>query len=409
MSVVVESDYGFLVGDFFEDKFQQDGQIYSKYDMESLKMLVQSQKDTVRNSPESIESIKYYTHEYDTSVNSCLRKGILTPKTIKICNDINGAIEKSKILPPLLLYRGVHLWNKNIYEVGSTFVDKGYSSKSLSVDIASSFSDSCCILLMGYLKPSKHIYIESLSKYGIEEEVLTYPGERFEVMDKGSIVFKDGTVKNYYYCRYVDNVYTTIYDLTKIPVNYEVGDFLLKVLDLYTVNEDEDIITLYGKGYNGKDLIYKFSVNPIFEDKVVKGLVTEGIVNSLEARINTLDINKVTFKNINTLSKILRQIEVEKDLSYYMETTYKTVSYSYLVNGVIIGKKVYVEYDGKNKNSLLNIADILRRLVDNTLKSVTFYDKYNNATHVKLEEEVVVATFDPVSILTSFFNKMSIN
>jgi hypothetical protein len=149
------------------------------------------------------EPLGMYTHEFDTAINSCLRKNLLTPKTKNLAESINLAVAKTKLLPPLMLYRGVSSWGA--YEVGTSFVDLGYSSKTISLQTAFGFADSsCCVLFMGYLEPSKHIFMIPYSKYRGEDEVLTFPGERFEIMEEGTVTLSK-TTKKAYYCRYIDN------------------------------------------------------------------------------------------------------------------------------------------------------------------------------------------------------------
>jgi hypothetical protein len=333
------------------------------------------------------EQLGMYTHEFDTAINSCLRKNLLTPKTKFLAESINLAVAKTKLLPPLMLYRGVSSWGA--YEVGTSFVDLGYSSKTISLQTAFGFADSsCCILFMGYLEPSKHIFMIPYSKYRGEDEVLTFPGERFEIVEEGTVTLSK-TTKKAYYCRYIDNIYGNIHpDLSTIKVVDKVETFFKETVMKILATYPNEVIKFTGKGYNGKELSYVFSKNPKFryydfstmditlgdiqgEDKYSY----DNMLLSMEARLNTLDITDVFIIEVDELLTELN--ETWDQLMADMRPKYDKIEFGhlssdgiyfdksidilrsldleedfgYVINEVLDGDIVYVELSGRTGRS----------------------------------------------------------
>jgi len=132
------------------------------------------------------EAVNIYTHKYDGPINANLRNGKVHAGIDNIINDIIGAIKKQHFLPPFIAYRGISPWRT--FSIGDQFCDPGFMSKSWSLDEAANFSDgSCCILICWYPVKTQQLFVEELSTYSEEHEIISFPAEIWEVVDEGNI------------------------------------------------------------------------------------------------------------------------------------------------------------------------------------------------------------------------------
>jgi hypothetical protein len=191
---------------FNEDgPFSRDSYIYKSINKEDQNL---SEKEK--------EVLKLYTYQYDEAINSSLRKNEASEFVYEIIKSIIDVVKKVQPLQPLLLYRGINPWMD--LDVGMKFSDLGFSSKSYNLRAASKFlGDTCCMLVLGYTKPSHHLFMEDVSKFPKEKELLTFPGEQFEVVEVGETTNEYNQTVKAYYCRYIGNIYNGDFDIKVNP------------------------------------------------------------------------------------------------------------------------------------------------------------------------------------------------
>lgn len=139
-----------------------------------------------------IRQLKEYTHHYDGIINNALRNDkIISHDNLErikiICEMINMANPYPK---KICLYRGVkHKFTKILetMKIGDKIIDKGFSSQTLNFDIAENYvltDDKIgSMMILCYPKGMKFLYIDSISEYQGEEEILTYPNLKLELID----------------------------------------------------------------------------------------------------------------------------------------------------------------------------------------------------------------------------------
>ena len=122
--------------------------------------------------------LRNYSFYYDGAINHSLRTGRI-PKVIgKMLKEIETMIENAEIYQNLTLFRGTEL--EIPLNVGDQFSDKGFMSKTIDPIIAINFSKNSFFVLH-YPGESQHLYIAPYSRFPVEKEFLTFPGEKFEV------------------------------------------------------------------------------------------------------------------------------------------------------------------------------------------------------------------------------------
>ena len=180
------------------------------------KMVKYTSEDFIENNSRTMEAYpeaRLYTYQYDEIINTVLRKDYnFTPKAANIAFNIIAAVAYSvPINKELVLFRGVSktdTFQPYDVEIGSTFTEKGFGSKSCSVSKAINFTeDSCCLYMIYYPPGSKHIYMSSEDGQSIfqEYELVSYPGEIFKVEAK--FTANIGAPLNIIVVRYDGNVY----------------------------------------------------------------------------------------------------------------------------------------------------------------------------------------------------------
>ena len=158
----------------------QEGWLYSlskKY----LKSLSSSEHNAIEDYTRS------YGHFSGSRLNLCAR-------FTKFCNrDIKGRIktidriiETSKLPKAITVYRGTSLhyedrtFKKNVYTIGARFTDKGFVSTSLKKAISFNFGD--LVLEIRLPKGFPAIYLQSISAFGGEKELLLPRNTIFTVL-----------------------------------------------------------------------------------------------------------------------------------------------------------------------------------------------------------------------------------
>jgi hypothetical protein len=226
------------------------------------------------------KDLNLYTHKYDNLINTSLRKNETSKFTYELTTSIIDVIKDSPSLPPLLAYRGIDPWME--LEIGTRFSDLGFSSKSYDAVIASTFIHyQCCMLVLGYTQPSHQLFMEDFSDYPNEKELLTFPGEQFEVVEIGKGRNEMGDVINAYYCRYIGNIYNNGFD---IKVNPQIDeDFDNYIIPVFRKISKTNILCM-----RGQNIIANFGFSDYFG-------IERPTIQSIQIIFHTQVIEKVYF------------------------------------------------------------------------------------------------------------------
>ena len=220
-----------IVGGVKNLYFSEDGPFSQDFRMYKF-----TNKEDQNLSKEEKEVLKLYTYQYDKAINSSLRKNEASEFIYGTIKSIIDVVKKVQSLQPLLLYRGITPWMN--LEVGTKFSDLGFSSKSYDVRAASKFlGDTCCMLVLGYTKPSNHLFVEEFSKFPKEKELLTFPGEQFEVVEIGGANNEYGEMVKAYYCKYIGNIYNGDFDIKVNPsIDRDFEKYIVPVISQVSMN-----------------------------------------------------------------------------------------------------------------------------------------------------------------------------
>ena len=127
-----------------------------------------------------------YSKYYDTVVNWGLRAKRLSGIAFDIIKELYNELDDAKpTTKSITLYRGIH--NGKNFKVdklkpGDILYEPGFSSKTIDLPTAMSFTQQgCCLLEITYPPGSKFIQLEEYSQFPDEREYLSYPGETFEI------------------------------------------------------------------------------------------------------------------------------------------------------------------------------------------------------------------------------------
>lgn len=133
-----------------------------------------------------------YTYVYDEVINRGLRNSKISDRIYSMIMGMIDIIDAS--LPTnneLVLFRGISPFpGLSNAQVGDTFIEPGFQSKSFSYQVAKGFKGNaeCCILLFRYSPGHKHIWLKPVKEplslvegFVTELEFLTYPGEEFTI------------------------------------------------------------------------------------------------------------------------------------------------------------------------------------------------------------------------------------
>jgi hypothetical protein len=133
--------------------------------------LDQNLRENYNNTVKNYEEAFYYI------INNTLRKGIISNRIYNWIQQIVDEIDKSTPYPDYLeVYRGVRHESYANLNIGDVFDDLGFVSTTMSETHAKSIS-TVALLTILWKPGNKFIYLKN------EQEILTYPGVRFEVID----------------------------------------------------------------------------------------------------------------------------------------------------------------------------------------------------------------------------------
>lgn len=141
-------------------------------------------------------------------INFSLRiKRISALAGYKIANLIKLIKTRGKVYQKCTLFRGIKPQSK--LSIGDIIEDPGFSSKTTNVVSSLFFAEySCCVLLIHY--PNQSTQLDACFKDtddNLQYEKLTFPGEKFKILDKGEMIWKTRIITTYY-AEYVGNLYT---------------------------------------------------------------------------------------------------------------------------------------------------------------------------------------------------------
>jgi len=292
-------------------------------------------KDVYRNKPSKLDTFDErakafitYTKNYDMSINGALRsgKGYISELISKIINDMWSYLDDIDFIEPILLYRGVVPWTK--FDVGMKFIDLGFSSKSLNEYEARKFplneiDKNTVILILAYPEISKQVFLGYSSYYGHELEVLSYPGEIFEVAEIAT--HHDRLMnKQAIYCRYIGNVYTNN------PIYPKENKFIDDKFDEHSVLKDGCYVFHSTKGNKYVLDIYIYDIK-----KEYYGL------HMLKPIWHSLSYDNISWIN---LSDIFNKIKytVDKEIFYHdNEIIYQDNIHGIITEHITSGKDDY--------------------------------------------------------------------
>ena len=114
------------------------------------------------------------------------------------------------------------------------FRDPGFASKSWHPVAALEFTgNACCIFVLEYTEPSKQIFLEGLTEKEEEHEILSYPGEQWEIVGDGLYTWEHNSPPiKAYYCRFIG------YHVQKIEPNASIDKMYVKINDLLYDDND---------------------------------------------------------------------------------------------------------------------------------------------------------------------------
>jgi hypothetical protein len=228
-------------------------------------------------SPQQKEVLSLYTYRYDKLINTSLRRNEASEYTYGLVKSIINVIKDSPLLPPLVAYRGISPWMD--LEVGTKFADLGFSSKSYDIETSSGFASSrCCLLVLGYTQPSHQLFMDQFSEFPDEKELLSFPGEQFEVVEVGEVVGRYANKILAYYCRYVGNVYNDNFDIKVNPsIDKEFDEEVLPFLTNFVNFPPRNRILCIRE----KDKVYKFGLSDVPLNKIVEDKPSIGYIKSI--------------------------------------------------------------------------------------------------------------------------------
>ncbi len=189
-----------------------------KFEEERVKRQKFSKQETI--------ALEMYTYHFDNAINSNLRKGRTSYFISGIIDNILSALNKVEQVGPFLAFRGIKKpWTN--FHVGMKFRDPAFQSKSWHPICALEFTGKvCCMFVLDYHVPTKQIFLEGITQKKDEHEVLSYPGEEWEIIAEGTYSWDNNPPIKAYYCKYlgyhieeiipekeIDEIYTGINQL----------------------------------------------------------------------------------------------------------------------------------------------------------------------------------------------------
>jgi hypothetical protein len=147
------------------------------------RQLVKQHSDFFKTLPDKyMDAITNYTFHYGTALglNILLQSGkqITDPETLDILNGLDYVFDK---IPPLetslTVYRGIDTKSPEDMQINNlSFISTTYNKK-----VTYNFTGKCCIIILTIPVGSKVLFLESISKYPTEREVLLDRGGSFAI------------------------------------------------------------------------------------------------------------------------------------------------------------------------------------------------------------------------------------
>jgi hypothetical protein len=216
---------------------------FSKSDQE---VLLQDLENYAPLGSARAQALRAWTHSYDFAINSCLRKEKMTELTRTLTDDIVNTVKLMLPLENLVLFRGVKpndVINRQSV-IGDRITDSGFSTKSVYPNVGRRFiekkydcnpCDVCCLLMIYYPDLSQHVYLSAdYTDFKEESEMLTFPGETFEIKGVGSMTVTTGNRQDkvkVFLCEYVGSVEDN-YKYQNYPVYPSVDETFDRNLEL---------------------------------------------------------------------------------------------------------------------------------------------------------------------------------
>lgn len=187
-------------------------------------------------------SFTQYSRHMDTPINYGLRNKCIDTPSWDIVEGMLNHLDDAPDLPNAYFYRGSSKFHE---------INLGFISKSVNLESALGFikwenqSHNCCLTIYYYPGVSKHMYIKSVSKFPDEEEVLTYPGEQFQITKSYKWMFDLHNVITVYFAefqKYIEESpeINTHIDQQLIPLFEELYKNMPKI------NNDSEIVIIQG-------------------------------------------------------------------------------------------------------------------------------------------------------------------
>ena len=113
----------------------------------------------------------------------------------------------------VVLFRGIR--EKTALLIGDQVSDRAVMSKSTQIGVSLNFAMAGTLMILRYPESSLHVYLEPITNCKEQYEVISYPGELFEIKAKGKI--KNGTIiLDLLYAEYSGNMYKDVVKVEKI-------------------------------------------------------------------------------------------------------------------------------------------------------------------------------------------------
>lgn len=150
----------------------------------------------------------------------------------------------------LCFYRGVKKeYTESVLKkmkIGDIIIDRGFSSQTISIDIANDFADkSGGLMMLCYSKNTKFLYLPFISKFPDEREVLTYPSLKLEYKGKKNIKCNNLSISNNYEVYVFDAIFDHQNYIPTLKINIDYDPAFLYNLK----NQFDNIKSVYDDRY----------------------------------------------------------------------------------------------------------------------------------------------------------------
>ena len=118
----------------------------------------------------------------------------------------------------VVLFRGIR--EKTTLMIGDQISDRAVMSKSTVMSVSTGFACGGTLMILRFPEYSSHIYLENISCCKLQYEVISYPGELFEIKAKGKIK-TNNFLLDLLYGEYSGNMYNPTIKEPKIISNFD--------------------------------------------------------------------------------------------------------------------------------------------------------------------------------------------